>query len=198
MGLRKYLKGLKHKPAERAEPYKAETNSTQARTNSAGATGQGTTSCNAQEVSFEPGNGLGDQVTTSVPGARPDDAGNEVGSETEASPPPQAPEGADVSKSAYFTAWASLEEPQRAKLGSDSQMLRLFEKLDEVDEAHYEKSRFARGLNVVAPYLKGVGSIMEFTGTLASLHPIASTTHGIVKSSITARHSLDGIVNNGR
>lgn len=198
MGLRKYLKGLKHKPAERAEPCEADIRSMPARTNSAGASGQDTTRCSVQEISFEPKNRLGDQVTTIASGARPDDAGSEGGSETEASPPPQAPEGADVSKSAYFTAWASLEEPERVKLGSDNEMLRLFEKLDELDEAHFEKSRFARGLKVVAPYLKGVGFIMEFTGTLASLHPIASTTHGIVKSSITASRSLDGIVNNGR
>ncbi|KAJ4148315.1 hypothetical protein LMH87_002791 [Akanthomyces muscarius] len=147
MGLRKYLKGLKHKPAERAEP------------------------CDA---------------------AGPDDADEEGGDVTEASPPPQAPADADVSKSAYFTAWASLKEPERAKLGSDEKMIKLFEQLDEVDEVHYEKSRFARGLKVVAPYLKGVGTIMEFTGTLASLHPIASTTHGLVKSSITILATLCG------
>lgn len=198
MGLRKYLKGLKHKPAERAEPCDAGTNSTPGRTNSAEVTLQDTTICSLRGTEPRPESRLGDQLTASALAARPDDADEEGGDVTEASPLPQPPADADVSKSAYFTAWASLKEPERAKLGSDEKMIKLFEQLDEVDEVHYEKSRFARGLKVVAPYLKGVGTIMEFTGTLASLHPIASTTHGLVKSSITARRSHDNIEKNAR
>lgn len=105
----------------------------------------------------------------------------------EAVPPPAVPKDADMSQSAYYTAWSKLEDSERSQLGAQRDMRQLFEALSETDEEHNKGSRLRRGLKIMSPYLERIGFLADLASPFVSLNPTAATAHGLIKGSIAVR-----------
>lgn len=129
-----------------------------------------------------------DSGVSSKPVSEPEPFDAVVVKRAEPTSPPPPPKDADISQSAYYTAWAALDESERLELGSQKDMRQLFEAINEADETHNKKSRLRRGLKVVGPYLQRIGFLVDLASPFVSLNPTAATAHGLIKGSIAVCH----------